>query len=147
MSEKYDYRQKIEFKNFVTDLRSNLCGQLDSSFIGKTVTLCGWINKRRDHGKLIFIDLRDFSGIIQIVFDSNNSHTAYDMAKDFRSEFIISVQGEVKARSAEAINPELPTGEIEIIATNITLLSASKTPPFMIDNRAKVDEMSRLKYR
>ena len=147
MSEKYGYKQNLKFDNFTTNLRSNLCGQLDSSFIGKKVTICGWINKRRDHGKLIFIDLRDFSGIVQIVFDSNYCHSAYDMAKDFRSEFIISVEGEVKARSAEAVNPELPTGEIEVIATNIVLLSTSKTPPFMLDNRAKVDEMARLKYR
>ncbi len=147
MSEKYDYKKKINFDNFNTGLRSNLCGQINSSFIGKRVTICGWINKRRDHGKLIFIDLRDFSGIVQIVFDSNYSHAAYDMAKDFRSEFIISVEGEVKARSAESVNRELSTGEIEISAGNITLLSASKTPPFMLDNRSKVDEMTRLKYR
>jgi len=147
MSEKYDYKQNLSFDDFITGLRSNLCGQLNRSFIGKKVTVSGWINKRRDHGKLIFIDLRDFSGIVQIVFDSNFSHSAYDMAKDFRSEFIISVEGEVKPRSAEAVNPELSTGEIEIIAANITLLSASKTPPFMIDSRSKVDEMTRLKYR
>jgi aspartyl-tRNA synthetase len=147
MSEKYGYKQKIKFENFTTGLRSNLCGQLDSSFIGKRVNICGWINKRRDHGKLIFIDLRDFSGIVQIVINSNYSHAAYDMAKDFRSEFIVSVEGEVKARSAETINRDIPTGEIEICAGNITLLSASKTPPFMLDNRSKVDEMARLKYR
>src|SRR5665647_269127 len=107
MSEKYDYKKNLAFDNFRTGLRSNLCGQLNSSFIGNKVTVSGWINKRRDHGKLIFIDLRDFSGIVQIVFDSNYSYYAYDMAKDFRSEYIISVEGEVKPRSAEAVNPEL----------------------------------------
>ena len=72
MSQKYDYKQNLKFDNFVTGLRSHLCGQFDSSFIGKTVTVTGWINKRRDHGKLIFVDLRDFSGIVQIVFGDFN---------------------------------------------------------------------------
>ncbi|MBM3712744.1 MAG: aspartate--tRNA ligase, partial [Actinobacteria bacterium] len=147
MSDKYNYRQKINFGNFKTSSRTNLCGELRKYHVGKTVKVCGWVNKRRDHGKLIFIDLRDFSGIVQIVFDTNCGKKTYDNARQLRTEYVISVEGKLKARSGDTVNEELPTGEIEIFADTVEVFSTSKTAPFMLDNRKKIDELARLKYR
>jgi len=147
MSDKYDYRKKINFENFKTGIRTNLCGELKKSNLGNTVKVCGWVNKRRDHGKLIFIDLRDFSGIVQIVFDANYCRKTYDTAKKLRTEYVICAEGKVKARSDDTLNKALPTGEIEIFADKVEIFSTSKTAPFMLENRQKVDELARLKYR
>jgi len=137
----------INTDSFKTSFRTNLCGEVNKGFINKNIKLCGWVNKRRDHGKLIFIDLRDFSGVIQIVFDYNYNSTTYNIAKDLRNEYIISVEGKVVARSAQTINKDIPTGEIEVFADNIKILNFAKTPPFSIEQREKVDEMTKLKYR
>lgn len=137
----------INTDNFKTSFRTNLCGEVNKGFINKNIKLCGWVNKRRDHGKLIFIDLRDFSGVIQIVFDYNYNSTTYNIAKDLRNEYIISVEGKVVARSAQTINKDISTGEIEVFADNIKILNFAKTPPFSIEQREKVDEMTKLKYR
>ncbi|MBE3095307.1 MAG: aspartate--tRNA ligase, partial [Actinobacteria bacterium] len=147
MSGKFDFRKKINFDIYRTGLRTHLCGELGKSHEGSNVVLCGWVNKRRDHGKLIFVDLRDFSGVIQVVFDANLSQSSYNSAKDLRTEYIIEIRGEVKARLHETINKVLLTGEVEISTQEIRILSTSKTPPFMLDDRAKVDEMTKLKYR
>jgi len=147
MSDKFDFRKKINFDIYRTGLRTHLCGELGKNNEGDNVVLCGWVNKRRDHGKLIFIDLRDFSGIIQVVFDANLSPSSYNSAKDLRSECIVEIRGKVKTRSSETINKDLLTGEIEISSQEIKILSTSKTPPFMLDDRAKIDEMTKLKYR
>lgn len=147
MPDKFDYRKKINFSMYKTGLRTHLCGELGKNHEGKNVTLCGWVNKRRDHGKLIFIDLRDFSGIVQIVFDANLNQSSYNSAKDLRTEYVIEIRGEVKTRSLETVNKDLATGEIEISTKEIKILSTSKTPPFMLDDRTKVDEMTKLKYR
>ena len=132
---------------FKTGMRSNLCSEINANFVGKHVNLCGWVNKRRDHGKLIFIDLRDFSGIVQLVFDLNSFSEAYESGKDIRNEFVIQASGEVRKRSGEAINKNIPTGEIEIIVSSVKIFSRSKTPPFMLEHRDRVDENTRLKYR
>ena len=132
---------------FKTGMRSNLCSEIKASFVGKHVNLCGWVNKRRDHGKLIFMDLRDFSGIVQLVFDPNSFNEAYESGKDVRNEFVIQASGEVRKRSEEAINKNIPTGEIEVIISSIKIFSKSKTPPFMLEHRDRVDENTRLKYR
>jgi len=147
MDEKYNYRKNIDFVRYKTVLRSNLCGELRKDHVGKHVRVCGWINRRRDHGKLIFIDLRDFSGIVQVVIDANVNEKVYSIARELRSEYVISVKGEITSRSPETINSDLPSGEIEIAAEDITILSIAKTPPFILDNRDIVDEMTRLKYR
>ena len=133
--------------SFKTGMRSNLCSEVNAAFVGKHVNLCGWVNKRRDHGKLIFIDLRDFSGIVQLVFDPNSFSEAYGSGKDIRNEFVIQASGEVRKRSVEAINKNIPTGEIEVIVSSIKIFSKSKTPPFMLEHRDRVDENTRLKYR
>ena len=133
--------------SFKTGMRSNLCSEINADFVGKNVNLCGWVNKRRDHGKLIFIDLRDFSGIVQLVFDPNSFSEAYGSGKDIRNEFVIQASGEVRKRSAEAINKNIPTGEIEVIISSVKIFSKSKTPPFMLEHRDRVDENTRLKYR
>ena len=147
MSDKFDFRKKINFDIYRTVLRTHLCGELGKNHEGSNVVLCGWVNKRRDHGKLIFVDLRDFSGVIQVVFDANLSQSSYNSAKDLRTEYIIEIRGEVKVRSNETINKDLLTGEVEISTRQIRILSTSKTPPFMLEDRAKVDEMTKLKYR
>ncbi|MCL4415864.1 MAG: aspartate--tRNA ligase [Actinobacteria bacterium] len=147
MSEKFDFRKKINFNIYGTGLRTHLCGELRKNHEGINVMLCGWVNKRRDHGKLIFVDLRDFSGIVQVVFDANISPVSYNSAKDLRTEYIIAVAGKVKTRSGETINKDLLTGEIEISTQEIRILNTSKTPPFMLDDRAKIDEITKLKYR
>ncbi len=132
---------------FKTRMRTNLCGEINREFMDKDITLSGWVNKRRDHGKLIFLDLRDFSGIIQLIFDPNINKDSYKIAKNIRNEYVVNVTGSVRMRSKDTVNPSIPTGEIELVVKDIKIFSKSKTPPFTLDDRDKVDENTRLKYR
>jgi len=132
---------------FKTGMRTNLCGEINKEFKGREVTLSGWVNKRRDHGKLIFLDLRDFSGIVQLIFNPNINKNSYNTAKDIRSEYVIRINGKVRMRSKDTVNPSIPTGEIEIVVKDIIILGRSKTPPFMLEDRNKIEENTRLKYR
>jgi len=132
---------------YKTRMRTNLCGEINKEFAGKDVILSGWVNKRRDHGKLIFIDLRDFSGTVQLIFDSSKNKNSYAVAKNIRNEYVIGISGKVRMRSKDTINPSIPTGEIEIVVKDIKIFSKSKTPPFMLEDRNKVEENTRLKYR
>ena len=126
--------------------RTHTCGQLTIKDKGKKVKLAGWVNSRRDHGGLIFLDLRDRYGITQVIFDPKNKK-AFTIADSVRDEYVIMVEGKVKARPKETINPKLRTGEIEVAASEIKVLNKSKTPPFEITKRIKVKEEIRLKYR
>jgi aspartyl-tRNA synthetase len=128
--------------------RTHTCGDLRHSHIQETVTLSGWVNRRRDHGGLIFIDLRDRFGITQLVFDPEKNPTAHALAEKLRAEWVISVQGTVIARQAGMANPKLATGEIEVMIHTLDVLSSAKTPPFSIaDEGVEVNEELRLKYR
>ena len=129
--------------------RTNGCGELRAADIGRTVTLMGWMQTNRDHGGLIFIDLRDRSGVAQIVFNPQEEPETHRTAEYLRSEYVVAVQGTVAARPAGTVNPKLPTGEIEVHVNRVEVLSPSKTPPFAIndDNAPDVDENVRLKYR
>ncbi|MBI4535198.1 MAG: aspartate--tRNA ligase, partial [Ignavibacteriae bacterium] len=127
--------------------RTHTCGELTSSDLGKTVTLTGWVDKRRDLGGVIFIDLRDRYGKTQIVFNPQKSQDSHNLAKDLRSEFVISATGVVEARPEGTVNPELATGEIDIMATKLTILNGAETPPFPIDEDLDIGEDLRLKYR
>lgn len=127
--------------------RSHHCGQLTTGHIGETVTLNGWVQTRRDLGGVLFIDLRDRSGIVQIVFNPDYSGEALQIADKVRSEYVLAVTGKVVKRDDETINRNLPTGEIEVQITNIEVLNASKTPPFFIEDGVEVDESLRMKYR
>ena len=127
--------------------RSRNCGSLKKADVGSEATVCGWVHRRRDHGGLIFIDLRDRSGFIQIVFGQGNKEL-HGKAEKLRSEFVISVTGKVVERAEEAVNKNIPTGEIEIEAKNLDLLNSAKTPPIEIsDPTNEPDENVRLKYR
>ncbi|MCA0969975.1 aspartate--tRNA ligase [Halobacillus litoralis] len=123
------------------------CGVLRKEHLEQEVTLKGWVQKRRDLGGLIFIDLRDRSGIVQVVFNPETSPEALETAEGVRSEFVIEVKGKVLARSEETVNDNLGTGEIEIAAQELHVLSKSKTPPFMIEDKSETSEDLRLKYR
>lgn len=127
--------------------RTYFCGEVLETAIGEKVTLKGWVSKRRDLGGLIFIDLRDRSGIVQIVFNPDVSAEALAIAERVRNEYVIDVEGTVIERNAETINPNIATGKIEVQVENITILNASKTPPFSIDDKVEVSEDVRLKYR
>ncbi|HXW86041.1 MAG TPA: aspartate--tRNA ligase [Candidatus Bathyarchaeia archaeon] len=127
--------------------RTTGCGLVSSNWIGKTIHLAGWVHRRRDHGGLIFVDLRDRTGLVQLVFNPVYGHGTHQKAHDLRSEFVIAVTGTVVARTAETVNKELPTGEIEIQVSELVILNTSKTPPFMLDEAAQVEEEVRLKYR
>ncbi len=132
-------------QKFVKELkRTHYCGQLNSSHIGQKVILMGWVNTRRDHGSLVFIDLRDREGLVQVVLDPKKSET--QSAKGFRSEFVIALEGVVRARPEGMKNTKIKTGEIEVEATSCEILNESATPPFQIDD-PNVNEMLRLKYR
>ena len=127
--------------------RSHRCTEVSSANIGEKVTVMGWVQKRRNLGSLIFIDLRDRSGILQIVFDENSvGAEGFAKAGTLRSEFVVAVEGMVQKRSA-AVNENLKTGDIEVIATSIRVLSESQTPPFQIEENSKTSEDIRLKYR
>src|SRR5579885_3519339 len=124
-----------------------MCGTLTASDAGKTVTLMGWVNRRRDLGNLIFIDLRDRTGVVQVVFDNERNPALHAKVEAVRSEYVLAVVGSVKRRDAATINKNLPTGEIEIIANELRILNDSKTPPFSPAEAAISNEELRLKYR
>lgn len=127
--------------------RNHYCGTLAKADKEKEVVLCGWVAKRRDHGGLIFIDLRDRSGIVQVVVDPDHAGEDFAKAEAIRSEYVIKVHGVVRLRSEETINPNLATGEVEVVAKELEVLNSAKTPPFYIQDGIDVDENLRLKYR
>lgn len=127
-------------------MRSDYCGLLSTADIDKEVTLCGWADRRRDHGGVIFIDLRDREGIVQVVFDPDSQEN-FALADKVRSEYVLQVRGRVRARAAETVNPNMPTGAIEVYGLGLTILNTAETPPFPLDSHATVGEEVRLKYR
>ncbi len=128
-------------------LKNHSCGELNKEHIGSEVTLAGWVDRRRDHGGLIFIDLRDREGIVQVVFNPEVSEECHRVASEMRSEYVVRVRGKVTPRPKGTENPNLATGEIELIAESSELLNPSKTPPFYINEETEVEESLRLKYR
>ena len=128
-------------------LRTHTCGQLNINDVDKEVALCGWVASRRDHGKLIFIDIRDRYGITQVVFVPKVSPEAHKKAQDIRSEFVILLKGKVQPRPQGTINSKIPTGEVEILAEELEILNPSLTPPFEILEDSDIAEDTRLKYR
>jgi len=127
-------------------MRSHYCGHLNESHIDQTVTLCGWVHRRRDHGGVIFLDLRDREGIAQVVVDPDTEE-AFANADRVRSEFVIRLTGRVRNRPEGTTNPEMPTGMIEVLGKELEILNASETPPFQLDEHTNVGEDVRLKYR
>ncbi|HON17165.1 MAG TPA: aspartate--tRNA ligase, partial [Spirochaetota bacterium] len=123
------------------------CGELGIEDNGKEVTVFGWVDRKRDLGGVVFLEIRDVTGIIQAVFDSSFSKENAEIADSTRSEFVVAVTGKIRERSPETINPNIPTGNIEIFASSIEILNKSLVPPFPIDIRENVNEEVRLKYR
>ncbi len=128
-------------------LRSHSSSDLTTGSIGQTVTLAGWVHRRRDHGGLIFIDLRDKEGIVQVLFDPRASGDGHRVAEGLRSEYVLQVSGKISRRPKGTENPTMPTGQIELIADTCRILNAAKNPPFYINEETDVDENLRLKYR
>lgn len=125
--------------------RTNYCGELRKEQVGKEVTVCGWVQRQRNLGALIFVDLRDRTGIVQLAFDDTAGREIFEAASELRSEFVVAAKGTVRERSAK--NAELPTGDIEIAVTELRVLSKAKTPPFEIMENSQTKEELRLKYR
>lgn len=128
-------------------LRTHPCGSLNASLIGKTVSLAGWVHTRRDHGNIIFIDLRDRWGLVQLTFNPEANSLLHGKAEKLRSEFVIQVKGKVRRRPAGTENPKITTGEVEVEAAELEILNESPTPPFEIAGESEVSEELRLKYR
>ena len=128
-------------------LKDASCGDLREKHVGNRVTLAGWVHRRRDHGSVIFIDLRDRSGIVQVVFNPELSPTSYKVAEEVRSEWVLKVAGIVARRPPEAENSNLPTGYVEVMAREAEVLNSCPTPPFYINEDSEVEESLRLKYR
>src|SRR5260221_588102 len=126
-------------------MRTNYCGLIDASYLGQTITVFGWAHRRRDHGGVIFIDLRDREGLLQIVIDPDTPDT-FAIADKSRNEFVLKVTGLVRRRPDGTVNVNLKSGEVEVLAKDIEVLNASLTPPFMIDDET-INEETRLKYR
>lgn len=125
-------------------MRTEYCGQINLSHVGQQVTLCGWVNRRRDLGSLIFIDMRDREGIVQVFFDPDRQE-AFTLASELRNEFCIRIVGTVRARDEKNKNSEMATGEIEVFATELTIINRSE--PLPLDSNQTNSEEARLKYR
>ena len=133
--------------DFLGELRrTHMCGALRATDVGKTAILMGWVHKRRDHGGVIFVDLRDREGIAQVVFHEDVGPEVHKRAELARSEYVIAVEGQVTLR-AGTVNPNLATGEVEVVAQRIWILNESRTPPFPVEDEVDVSEDVRLKYR
>lgn len=126
-------------------MRTHYCGQVTESLIAQEVAVCGWVNRRRDHGGIIFVDLRDRDGIVQVVFDPEQSDI-FAVAEQIRNEYVLQVAGRVRARPEGTVNPDLPTGQIEILASALQVLNDARTPPFQLDDE-DVHEETRLRHR
>ena len=127
-------------------MRSHYCGDLRASLDGETVELCGWVHRRRDHGGVIFLDLRDRNGLVQVVFDPDTEE-AFALADKVRSEFVVKVKGRVRMRDEAVRNSKMPTGDIEVLGKELTILNEAATPPFELDEHGGAGEEVRLKYR
>jgi aspartyl-tRNA synthetase len=125
-------------------MRSHYCGHVDSSLIGQEISVAGWVHRRRDHGGVIFVDLRDREGVLQVVFDPDDAEM-FALAERIRGEYVLRVHGRLRQRPDGTINPDMPTGEVELLATELEVLNAAKTPPFHHDEQAS--EELRLRYR
>jgi len=128
-------------------LKTHTCNELNKRHTGARVSLAGWVDRRRDHGGLIFIDLRDREGVVQVVFNPEVSRACHEIASDLRNEYVIGVKGEVCLRPPGTENPRLPTGEIEVNALDLVVYNPSRTPPFYINEDVEVEESLRLRYR
>ncbi len=126
-------------------MRTNYCGLIDRKYLGQSVSICGWVHRRRDHGGVIFIDLRDREGLVQVVCDPDRAET-FQVANSLRNEFVVRIEGQVRERPAGTVNSNLVSGEIEVLATGMEVLNASQTPPFMMDDE-QLSENVRLQYR
>ena len=127
--------------------RSHMCGDVTENLAGSKVTVMGWVQRRRDLGQLIFIALRDRTGIVQAVVDGSAEKELFEKAETIRSEFVVSITGTVALRTAENINENMKTGHVEIIAEDLRILSESETTPFQIEENITVNDELRLKYR
>lgn len=127
--------------------RDEWCGNIREEAVGRRVTVAGWVQRRRDHGGLIFVDLRDRTGLVQLVFEAESTPAVHARAEELRSEFVLMATGTVVARSPERVNPNLPTGAVEIVVDDLTIFAAAETPPFTPEDDLDVDETLRLKYR
>lgn len=127
--------------------RSCGCGEVKDNDSGKVLTLAGWVQRRRDHGGLIFIDLRDRTGLVQLVFSPQYGEEAFHKAEDVRNEYVVAIVGKVRERSEETINPHMKTGRLEVVVSEMRVLNKAKTPPFYIEDGVDVDENVRLRYR
>ena len=125
--------------------RTDYCGTLTAKDIGREVTLCGWVQRQRDLGALIFVDLRDRTGVVQLAFTESTDKEVFDKAFSVRSEYVLAATGTVRERSAK--NPDIPTGEIEIEVKELRVLAKSETTPFEIQENSQTGELTRLKYR
>jgi aspartyl-tRNA synthetase len=132
---------------FATSMRTHAAGELRLEHAGSEVTLCGWVARRRDHGGVTFIDLRDREGVVQVVFHPEEAATAHAAAQEFRGEWVVRVTGTVRARPDGMANAAIATGEVEMIAAAVEVLSRADTPPFVIEDRVEAEELLRLEYR
>ncbi|MFQ5996969.1 MAG: aspartate--tRNA ligase, partial [Dehalococcoidales bacterium] len=128
-------------------LKSHHCGELRKEHVGAQVTLAGWVDRRRDHGGLIFIDLRDREGVVQVAFNPEISKTCHRVADKMRNEYVVRVGGEVALRPPGTENPKLPTGDVEVVARDAEILNPARTPPFYINEDVEIEENLRLRYR
>ena len=134
--------------DFLGDLRrTHMCGTLRASDAGKAAVLMGWVNRRRDHGSLLFVDLRDRTGVTQVVVNADRNAAIHEKAETLRNEYVIAAIGTVKMRDANTVNPNMPTGEVELVADDIRILNESRLPPFLPSDTALTNEETRLKYR
>jgi aspartyl-tRNA synthetase len=127
-------------------MRTHYCGSINETHIDETITLCGWVDRRRDHGGVIFLDMRDREGIVQVVFDPDTEEH-FALADKVRSEYVLKITGRVRARTPETINPNMATGKVEVLGKTLEILNEAVTPPFQLDEHTSVGEDVRLKYR
>jgi aspartyl-tRNA synthetase len=129
-----------------TAMRTHYCGLINENLIDHTLTLCGWVDRRRDHGGVIFLDMRDREGVVQVVFDPDTEEH-FQRADSVRSEYVLRITGRVRARAAETVNPNMASGKIEVLGKTLEILNAAQTPPFPLDEHHSVGEDVRLRYR
>ena len=139
--------QSVELDGMGALRRSHCCGEVMNAQVGDEVILAGWVHRRRDHGGVIFVDLRDRTGIVQVVFRPESAPAAHARAHLLRSEWVLMVRGEIEARSDETINPNMPTGTIEVNVRELRILNSASVPPFAIEEEIEVDEQVRLRHR